>query len=372
MKRLSSLFVTWILLISCQLASALDQTLTGFFYPTGKSQLQILGHGWFGARDIDGYRPMGVWHCGSDLGGKLDNSIYAIADGKIVKVSQGGWSDSDQDPENFAYLILHTLANGDRFIAVYGHLHRPATLAVDMQVSAGQKLGQLGPWAYGAHIHFGIYQNKDNPTDENIPSSGYGRQPNPRPDVEVIDNINIYNNWFDPIKFIETKNPYLAPSQAIESSISYEDYAPRAIYGNDALSDFFKGPGRRLAFLSNRSGSQALYYADIDTDHGYKITNVTKIYDAPQFISQFSVSQGNRHILFLDKTNNLYCLILDHRTLQFKRFANLKIKVKTSFFPSWLSDNEFIFADNNGYLKKGTIKEKTVRAQDKIPRNIGL
>lgn len=198
--------VIWLVILS-RACSAIDKTTKGFYYPTGKARFKIEGHGWFGARDIDGYRPMGVWHCGTDIAGRFNDPIFAIADGEVVRISRSGWSDNEQKPDNFGYLICHTLSNGEKFVAVYGHLRRPATITEGSRVSAGQEIGRLGPWSYGIHLHFGIYQNRKNPHSGSYPSTGHGRQPNPRPNREVIAGVNAYGSWFDPIAFIERKSP---------------------------------------------------------------------------------------------------------------------------------------------------------------------
>jgi murein DD-endopeptidase MepM/ murein hydrolase activator NlpD len=209
-------YLQWILGI-CGISLAIDKTPTGFYYPTSKAKFEITGHGWFGARDIDGYRPMGVWHCGLDISGKLNDPVYAIADGEVVKISRSGWSDSEQNPANFGYLICHTLKNGEKFVAIYGHLRRPAAIREGSRVSAGQEIGHLGPWSYGIHLHFGVYQDRKNPTSGNYPSSGHGRQPNPRPKAEVVNGVNAYGNWFDPIVFIEKRGSLQVPLRVLRT-----------------------------------------------------------------------------------------------------------------------------------------------------------
>ena len=207
MGKVSAVIVVLMLAVLSISCWAQEKTATGFCYPTGKSQFQILGCGWFGARDVDGYRPMGVWHCGSDIAGNLGDRVVAVADGKVVAISQGGWSDNDSKPDNFAYLILHTLDNGEKFVAIYGHLQRPATLKVGAIVSAGQELGLIGRWQYGTHLHFGIYQDRSHPSSGSFPNSGLGRQPNPRPELKVVGGVNAYSNWFDSIQFLRERTP---------------------------------------------------------------------------------------------------------------------------------------------------------------------
>jgi Tol biopolymer transport system component len=200
----------WVFVLN-SICLAIDMTGTGFFYPTGKANFKKMS--WFGRLDTEGYRPLGTWHCGLDIAGKLGDPVYAIADGTVVKISRGGWSDEEKDKsektrDNFGYIICHTLSNGERFIAVYGHLRRPWALREGSKVSAGQEIGRLGHWSYGIHLHFGIYQDRKNSRSCNFPSSGYGLQPNPRPKEKFIAGVKVYGNWFDPMAFIEKRNPY--------------------------------------------------------------------------------------------------------------------------------------------------------------------
>jgi murein DD-endopeptidase MepM/ murein hydrolase activator NlpD len=187
------------------------RTPTGFYYPTGSKPAGPLGNGSFGStKDDGGYPVPGVWHCGFDIEGEQGDPVFAIADGDVVLISENGWSSSNESPENFAYLICHTLSNGQKFVAVYGHVRRPWTLNVGDHVCAGNEIGCLGPLQAGQmggpHLHFGVYQDRNEPDSCNYPSI-FGRQKLPRPDAEFVDGVLAYGNWFDPISFIEKRMP---------------------------------------------------------------------------------------------------------------------------------------------------------------------
>lgn len=200
------LFVVVLILLVSQVCQAIDKTATGFYYPTGKADFRVSRSGFFGATNADGYRPMSVWHCGTDILGNLNDPVFAVCDGEVVKISKSGWSDSDKDPDNFAYIIRHILANGEKFIAIYGHLRRPWFFQEGDKVSAGQIVGYLGPWKYGVHLHYGVYQDRKDPYSGRFPDRGYGRLPNPRPEAEIVVGVKVYGNWFDPIVFIKKRS----------------------------------------------------------------------------------------------------------------------------------------------------------------------
>ncbi len=186
------------------------RTPTCFYYPTGSKPAGPLENGSFGSTDDDGGYPVpDVWHCGYDIEGTEGDKVFAIADGEVVLISENGWS-SNENPENYAYLICHNLLNGQKFVAVYGHLRRPWTLNVGDHVNAGNEIGCLGPLQAGrmggSHLHFGIYQDRNEPDSCNYPSI-FGRQVLPRPDAEFVDGVLAYGNWFDPISFIEERMP---------------------------------------------------------------------------------------------------------------------------------------------------------------------
>ena len=193
------------------------KTPTNFYYPTNSTAPSIGAY--FGMRDVDGYF-QSKWHCGIDLMGKLGDPVYCIANGTIVAISLNGWSD-DSKRDNFAYVICHTLANGEKFIAIYGHLKLDPTFEVGSHVTAGQMLGRMGPWSYGVHLHFGIYQDQNNLTSGHYPLSGLGMQPMPRPTADIKDNVKIYGNWLDPIIFIEQR--HLTKSNNIALAIIIDD-----------------------------------------------------------------------------------------------------------------------------------------------------
>ena len=213
MKGISGMLIVWLVGLysfgEVKKNSFFEKTPTGFYYSTGKkiSAQGEPGYGEFG----NTYARDGYWHPGLDIRGKEDDPVYAIADGEVVKISPDGWSDEGRK-DNFAYLVCHTLSDGKKFVAIYGHLRRPWTLKEGDPVVGRQEIGLLGPLSEingGPHLHFGIYQDRDKPDSCNY-SSPYGYRPISRPAGKIIDGVLAYDNWFDPVVFIEKRNPFIS------------------------------------------------------------------------------------------------------------------------------------------------------------------
>lgn len=149
----------------------------------------------------------------------------------------------------------------------------------------------------------------------------------------------------------------------------YDDWHPQPISSSDVAYDFFSGNGKRIAFLSNRGGEQALYFADINNGISSSVRKVraglTKFYDG------FEVSPACDFILFLAKNNTIYCLILDLKTREPKELVSLKLKASPEFFPSWLNNETIVFADESGRIKKAFIQQVITDTQQDLPIKLG-
>lgn len=172
--------------LACNVGSAIaiDNTPTGFVYPTGTTQLGGYA-GWLAAGDD--YFP-NLYHLGKDIAADEGDPVYAIDDGDVYDISSGGaWGTG-----NIALLIRHKLADATEFLAVYGHIH--STLANGDNVVAGQVIGTIGDYNLISvdHLHFGI-----RPSMETTPPLGRDALP--------IDEG--YHGFVDPIDWITTRNP---------------------------------------------------------------------------------------------------------------------------------------------------------------------
>lgn len=123
------------------------------------------GYGGYGSY-IDG-----AYHLGTDMaapgGANASNGrpVYAIGAGVVQR---SVYTDTF-GAGNGVVFIRHTAGDGTAFIAEYGHLRGiPAQGAT---VSAGQQIGTVGPYIYGAHLHFGILPGTA------IPANNWGTMP---------------------------------------------------------------------------------------------------------------------------------------------------------------------------------------------------
>jgi len=166
-------------------AQTLEQTPTGFYYPTGTSELGDYA-AWLEEPPPNGTYFPGFYHIGWDIATYLWDPVYAIADGEILDVGDGGWGD-----DNVGLFILHTLQDGTEFVAVYGHVR--SGLGEGDEVKAGEEIAIVGPWSYGIHLHFGVHPGGDMPPDP------YG--------ALELPVTPPYNGWVDPIAWIVQNTP---------------------------------------------------------------------------------------------------------------------------------------------------------------------
>ena len=171
----------------------------------------------FGASGAGYSQGSNVWHCGWDILCPEGTPVKSIADGIVVASSPGGWDDQGRH-ENYGLLIQHQLVTGEKFVVIYGHLKRawntPAhrlltddevrAHRVGLTVSEGEVIGKIG--AYGTpHLHIAVYFDPDSPGS--FPSSGYGRQPLPRPQAADYGGVISYGCWRSPRQWMSRGVP---------------------------------------------------------------------------------------------------------------------------------------------------------------------
>ena len=180
---------------------------TGFYYPLKDDNPDFEQCGrWLERPTSSGgcYPSSGVYHTGSDMMASLGTNVYAISDG-VVKIR----STNDWGSGNVALLIEHkTIEDGD-FRALYGHI--VSNKNVGDEVRAGEKIGEIGSWNGGDHLHFGILS-----PGLNLPfnASYFGRWFDS--EYGVPNGSGYYDNGFvDPIWFIsyKTSNNWISKSE---------------------------------------------------------------------------------------------------------------------------------------------------------------
>jgi hypothetical protein len=197
------------------------KTSTGFYFPTGvpDSQYQKLGGTWLGRdanHDTDGPPPYtdGFYHIGFDIKADFGSPVFAITAGKIVRRSPN-WN-NDGTSDNVGLYVLHTLSDGSKFTAIYGHIH--STLQEGDVITGGVQIGTVGHWLnngnYVDHLHFGIKPGPD--YTAGLVSPDLGLLSNSFwPDGISASQINanpgaytyITNGFVDPIAWIKNNTP---------------------------------------------------------------------------------------------------------------------------------------------------------------------
>ncbi len=193
-------------LLSLENAWSLDLTPTGFYYPTGVSDVASNTE-WLDSgcgHNNSGYFS-GYYHIGHDIMGVIADPVYSISEGVVEYVSTNAeaWGSTNGAP-NKGVLIRHRLSDGGYFLALYGHIQSDYTNSnIGLSVSPGSVIGTIGSWPYGIHLHFGVLPGV------NYPSGNWGRMPcsdwSEGADPET-------NGFVDPINWITTHYP-MASSQ---------------------------------------------------------------------------------------------------------------------------------------------------------------
>ena len=169
--------------------TAPPKTSTGFYLPTNVGSRARVCGSWLGRdRNYGGCYLLGFYHIGLDIPGQFGSAVFAIASGTVLYRSN---DESSWGKGNSALYILHTLRNGSKFVALYGHI--TTSLRTGDPVRSGAKIGGVGRWSLGDHLHFGIR-----------PGSGYPGAPSGRVENRQWPEKN---DFVDPWTFIWSNIP---------------------------------------------------------------------------------------------------------------------------------------------------------------------
>jgi len=172
-----------------------EQTLTGFYYPTGRGDF-LVTTGWLamncnGNDDYVTENGVEKYHTGSDIRASSGNPVYAISNGEVIHRSEEGWGEG-----NVALIIKHELSNSIEFLAIYGHIR--SNLVNGSTVSAGEQFATIGPFSGGDHLHFGI-QLDTTPGIDAAAGKEWGKM--------FCSNWPDTNGFIEPITWIEIQTP---------------------------------------------------------------------------------------------------------------------------------------------------------------------
>jgi len=178
--------------------SPIERTATCFYWPTGSSDLGNYA-GWLSDScswsGNDNYT-RNEYHLGVDIAADEGDAVYAIARGKVLRISTGGWGAG-----NVGVLVEHRLCDGTSFLAIYGHVR--SAVVVGDELTAGLPFAVTGPWS-PPHLHFAIRPGTSI-------ASPYGGMPCP-----ASGPITDTNGFVDPIRWITTLAP-VGCSEAVDS-----------------------------------------------------------------------------------------------------------------------------------------------------------
>ena len=95
------------------------------------------------------------YHTGQDFSASTGTSVYAVVSGTVVSGNAGSWAGN--------YVAIRA---ADGSSTLYAHLNS-TTVKVGDQVSAGQKIGEVGSTgrSFGSHLHFEYYPSGITPGD---------------------------------------------------------------------------------------------------------------------------------------------------------------------------------------------------------------
>ena len=212
---------------------AQDRTSTGFYYPRSSNTgpyAGFLAQGCNGAKDYftDEY------HLGKDSWANFGEPVYAIADGTVIARSLHGWDPNGKAGDsttniNVALMILHKLANGTEFQALYGHIR--TTLADGAKVTAGQTIGTIGDWN-PTHIHFAVRISWSG-NQRDLPLGSWGRP-------SCSDWPKAIDGFIDPMAWITSQTPgNSGSSSSSPTQLTPEQFAYKAIRARAASDSRF-------------------------------------------------------------------------------------------------------------------------------------
>lgn len=177
-----------------------------FCWPTGKSNPRITIKHLEHDTNRGGSYHKGYYHLGVDISAEADSKVWLVSDGTIISTSLNGWTGGGT--QNYALLVRHTLEDGTKFIALYGHLKGTGSqFKKGQSVFMNKSIGVIGTYPIGGdHLHFSLWPNKSK-----IPSSPYGK-------VKYLGTKKDPNApWpsaygqVAPIKFLKEHKPFQEP-----------------------------------------------------------------------------------------------------------------------------------------------------------------
>ncbi|MEQ1822850.1 MAG: M23 family metallopeptidase [Fimbriimonadaceae bacterium] len=199
-KIFSVLAISVVAMIAAKPADAQVDTGTGFVFPLDRV---MNPNGSFMNRDRahGGTYFDGFYHIGEDTPANVGDVVRSIGEGVIMYRSTSGWGTG-----NCALIALYTDSTGVSFTYLYGHIRNE--LAVGTRVSRGQRLGEIGPYPGGSHLHLGCHPGAGLPPSAS--GKGWGMVRN--------QYWSDANGFVSPLQWIKTHSPGGAVSQLVRAA----------------------------------------------------------------------------------------------------------------------------------------------------------
>ena len=216
MKKACLLLAVLIVILFVSTIEAGQLASSGFYYPLKDDSPNFAPCGrWLERPSPNGCYNVGspVYHIGSDMLASVGTSVYAISDGIVRWESSNGWGTG-----NIALIIEHRTSDGRIFRALYGHVKASNAKDDGDTVRAGEKVGEIGSYYNGNHLHFGVLSSGLNyPIDKNY----LGRWHNNK--YGIASNEFYDNGFIDPIWFITHNAPdnWISRQEISQSSLTY-------------------------------------------------------------------------------------------------------------------------------------------------------
>lgn len=133
----------------------------------------------FGENDVDYSRFGLVGHNGIDFAGELNEPVYSVADGKVVRTGY--------EANGFGNFIVVDIGT---FEAFYAHLAARPKFLPGQPVRMGEVIGRMGQtgYSFGVHLHFGLRPKNANR------ANGYGGFIDPLPLLSTTAESDVHES----------------------------------------------------------------------------------------------------------------------------------------------------------------------------------
>jgi len=187
----------------------------------------------------------GKRHMGIDIISELDENVYSIAYGTIVKLTRDYSATSNQS----VVIVKHTNSNNENFFAIYGHVLARSDLELNSELDSGETIGVVKESGSPCHLHFGVNISSEFIDNLLAGNCGWGL-------ISESDDPADYG-WVEPIDYLNTHQ-----TEAVVSNVV-------AVY----WTDHYPSNSQNIEHLIN------VFWDPYPEASGYKVYNVVQWHD---------------------------------------------------------------------------------------------